>query len=109
MTRDELTALVLAKVAERCEEVATRPKPRWPWDVREHEHDLERGPRYSPTWFGELADTEARRVRVLRALYRLGEAGLIEVIKSDGNRLERVRMTPAGLEAVAAMGETAAT
>lgn len=105
MNRDELTRLVLIEVARQCAAVLARPAPdlyqsdnlsRW-----RHGEDVKYGPRYSPVWFGEIADTEARRVRVLRTLKRLAEAGLIVLVESEAGRLSRVRMTPAGLQAVA--------
>lgn len=103
MTRDELAALVLRTVAEQLEEIATRPEPpKWhTWAWRELLDDREYGPRYSPTWFGELS--EANRQRTLRTVYRLSEAGLLEVVKTENGRLERVNLTKAGKAAVAEM------
>jgi hypothetical protein len=64
--------------------------------VREDDADREHGPRYSPTWFGDATATEAGRVRLLRSVYRLAGAGLLTIVKSEGGRLERVRLTDAG-------------
>jgi len=103
MDRDELAALILLELHRRCEAIRTRPKPpAWKtWDVRDHADDIDYGPRYSPSWFGDAADTEARRVRLLRTVYRLADAGLVDIVKSEGGRLERLRLTKAGREAVA--------
>ena len=103
MNRDELAALVLLELHRQCEAIRTRPKPpAWKtWAVRDHATDLEYGPRYSPSWFGEAAGTEARRVRLLRTVYRLADAGLVDIVKSEGGRLERLRLTKTGRVAVA--------
>jgi hypothetical protein len=103
MTRDELAALVLIEVARRCEEIETRPEPRpWQWwERREYDADRQYGPRYAASWFPDVAATEAGRVRLLRTVYRLAEAGLLTVVKSEGGRLERVRLTEAGRSAAA--------
>ena len=103
MNRDELAALILLELHRRCEAIRTRPKPpAWKtWDVRDHADDTEYGPLYSPGWFGEHGATEARRVRLLRTVYRLADAGLVDIVKSEGGRLERLQLTKAGREAVA--------
>lgn len=102
MNRDDLAKLVLLEVMEQCEAILTRARPpAWQtWATRDHDADREHGPRYSPTWFGDLAATDARRVRLLRTVYRLAGAGLLTVAKSEGGRLERVRLTDAGRAAV---------
>lgn len=69
--------------------------------MRDHADDIVYGPLYSPGWFGERGATEARRVRLLRTVYRLDSAGLVDIVKSDGGRLERLRLTKAGRSAVA--------
>src|SRR5262245_31569528 len=101
MTRDELAALVLLEVERRCDAIRTRPRPpAWKtWEVRDDDDDREYGPRYSPTWFGDATATEAGRVRFLRTVYRLADAGLLTVVKTEGGRLERVRLTRAGRNA----------
>lgn len=103
MNRDELAALVLAEVARQCDAIRARPRPpAWQsWTVWEDEDDREYGPRYSPTWFGDATATEAGRVRLLRTVYRLADAGLLTLVKSEGGRLERVRLTKAGRDAAA--------
>jgi hypothetical protein len=103
MTREDLARLILIEVERRCEAVRSRPRPpdwQW-WNVRDYEADLEYGPAYTPQWFGDLTATEAGRVRVLRTLYRLADAGLLMIVKSEGGRLERVYLTPAGSSAAA--------
>lgn len=106
MSRDDLGALMLAEVLRRCDEAHARPRPpRWKtWEVREDDDARELGPRYSPGWFGAAAATEAGRVRFLRTLYRLADAGLVLVEKSKGGRLERVRLSDAGRDALAELG-----
>ena len=101
MNRDDLAEMVLLELAKRCDAIRARSKPRaWrTWEVRDDEADREHGPRYSPTWFGEMTATEAGRVRLLRTVYRLADAGLLALVKSEGGRLERVRLTDAGHEA----------
>lgn len=103
MSRDDLAALILRAVAQRQEEIDTRPQPpRWKvYEAAGDADDREYGPRYTPTWFGERGETEARRVRLLRTVYRLADAGLLAVVKSEGGRLERVRLTDEGRAAVA--------
>jgi hypothetical protein len=103
LTRDDLAILVLTELARREAEITTRPRPpAWRvWDARPDADDREFGPRYSPTWFGDAAATEARRVRLLRTVYRLADAGLVAVTKSEGGRLERLRLTADGRAAVA--------
>jgi hypothetical protein len=100
-TRDDLATMLLNELARRESEIAARPRPpAWKtWEARPDADDREYGPRYSPTWFGDRASTEARRVRLLRALYRLADAGLIDLTKSEGGRLERIRLTTAGKDA----------
>lgn len=103
MNRDELAALVLVKVAQQCDTIGARPRPpAWKtWETRDDDADREIGPRYSPTWFGDATATEAGRVRLLRTVYRLADAGLLTLVKSEGGRLERVRLTKAGRDAAA--------
>ena len=106
MNRDELAAMVLAEVARQCDAIRNRPKPpAWKtWEAIPDDDDREYGPRYSPTWFGDATATEAGRVRLLRTVYRLADAGLLTLVKSEGGRLERVRLTKAGHKAVAPDG-----
>lgn len=40
-------------------------------------------------------------MRLLRTVYRLAGAGLLTLVKSEGGRLERVRLTDEGRAAVA--------
>jgi hypothetical protein len=103
VNRDDLAKLVLLEVARQCEAVRARtPPPAWQtWAVRDYETDHEFGPSYSPTWFGDATATDARRVRFLRTVYRLADAELLIVVKSEGSRLERVRLTKAGRDAAA--------
>jgi len=103
MTRDDLARVVLIEVHQRCEVAQSRRRPpEWKsWEVWEYEADIKYGPLYSPRWFGRLTETEAGRVRMLRTVYRLADAGLLTIVKSEGGRLERVRLTKAGSGAVA--------
>jgi hypothetical protein len=101
MDRDELAELVLTEVQKQCDAARSRPRPpAWQtWLVCRHEADIVLGPCYSPTWFGNLTATEAGRVRLLRVIYRLSNAGLLTLVKSEGGRLERVRLTTKGIRA----------
>ena len=101
-TRDELAALVLTELARREAAIAARPRPpAWKtWEARPDADDRKYGPRYSPTWLADVTADEAGRVRMLRTLYRLADAGLVELLKSEGGRLERVRLTDAGRASV---------
>ena len=103
VTREQLAEVVIREVARRAAEVAARtPPPKWQaWAALLHDEEVRHGPRYSPGWFGGLADTEARRVRVLRTVYRLADAGLLHVVKSEGGRLAHVRLTDDGATAAA--------
>ena len=98
MTRDDLARVVLIEVHQRCEVAQSRRRPpEWkPWEVWEYEADIKYGRLYSPRWFGRLTETEAGRVRMLRTVYRLADAGLLILVKTEGGRLERVRLTEAG-------------
>ncbi|QDV34100.1 hypothetical protein [Tautonia plasticadhaerens] len=101
MNRDDLARLVLIEVQQRCEAIRSRPRPpQWKcWSVLKHDLDVAHGPCYSPRWFGDASATEAGRVRLLRAVYRLADSGLLTIVKSEGGRLERVRLTASGDEA----------
>ena len=104
MSRDELGRMVLLEVWRRCREVETRTEPpRWKYiERRLFEEDRAGGPRYSPRWFGSLGATEAGRVRLLRTIYALADAGLVEPVKSEGGyKLVRLRLTEAGEQAAA--------
>jgi hypothetical protein len=102
-TRDDLAAEVRTELARREAGIASRPRPpAWrTWDVRAGADDREFGPRYSPAWVGDAAATEARRVRLLRTVYRLADAGLLVTSTSEGGRLERIRLTADGRSAIA--------
>src|SRR4051794_22354932 len=101
MNRDDLAGYVLMELEKQCAAVRARERPpKWQtWSLERYEDDLEFGPPYTPLWFGAVTATDAGRVRVLRTVYRLAAAGLLEIMKSPGNRLERVKLTPAGVEA----------
>ena len=103
----DLTEAILICVAEVHEEVrAAPPPPKWrSWDYGRYQENLEFGPLYSTIrWFGALAASEAQRVACLRTVYKLAEAGLLEVIKSEwGGKVERVRLTDRGREVVASL------
>ncbi|MGA7496119.1 MAG: hypothetical protein WBX00_05255 [Isosphaeraceae bacterium] len=99
MSRDDLARIALLEVARRCVEVETRPVPKAWEHVAKYYHAQDRafGPRYSPTWFGALTETEAGRVRALRALRGLEKAGLVILVRSEwAGRLQRVRLTEEG-------------
>jgi len=88
---------ILAVCHLRQESIQGTPRPAdWQsWLIREWEADREHGPRYSPTaWFGELSDAE--RQNFMRGVYRLAAAGLLVLFKSEGGKLQRVKLTPAG-------------
>jgi hypothetical protein len=97
-TRDDLAAMLLTELARREEEIAARSRPpAWKtWEARPDADDREYGPRYSPTWFGDRAVSEAGRVRALRMVYRLADAGLVKLTRSPGGRLERLRLIALG-------------
>ena len=103
MTQAELDATVLNEVARQEAQIRRRPRPEpWRrWDVQRDEEDRERGPLYSPQWFGALAADEAGRVRFLRTVRRLEAAGLLAIGRSPAGKLERVKLTKAGRKAVA--------
>jgi hypothetical protein len=102
MSRDDLSATLLLEIAFRAEEARARPEPAaWrTWELDRWRADIELGPKYSPSWLGSHAATEAGRVRALRCLHKLAGAGLVDLVKSEGGRLERVQLTPAGAAAV---------
>jgi hypothetical protein len=102
---DDLAEAILICVSDRHEEARAAPRPPdWRrWEVERHEEDLRFGPRYSTVqWFGSLAASNAQRVACLRTVYRLGDAGLLEIIKKGwGDKVDRVRLTDAGRAVVA--------
>ena len=98
---------VLIDCAWRMEAIRTVKRPRaWQtWAVRELEELKRYGPRYMPSlWFnGGRAIPERVRVKFLRAVHRLEEAGLLETA-GVGVRLQNLKLTPelmAGPEEVA--------
>jgi hypothetical protein len=103
--KNDLAEAVLVCVAEVHEEArAAPPPPKWrTWEYDRYQENLEFGPPYSTIrWFGSLAASEAQRVACLRTVYRLGDAGLLEIIKKGwGVKIERVRLTEAGRAVVA--------
>jgi hypothetical protein len=103
MTRDGLARPVLLEFGRRERAIADRePPPAWQrWAVRGRDDDVGYGPKYSPKWFGGAGATEARRVRPLRVVHKLGESGLLTLVVSEAGRLQRVRLTEAGRAAVA--------
>jgi len=104
-SRNDLAEAVLICVAEVHEEVrAAPPPPKWrAWDYDRYQENLELGPPYSTIrWFGALAASEAQRVACLRTVYRLADAGLLEIMKNEwGSKLQRIRFTEAGQAVVA--------
>jgi len=89
---------ILLECLRREREIAARPEPRpwFEWEVQAHEDDVLFGPKYR---FGEWFGDHPNRVRqaYLRAVYELGgEPGLLELTRSGGGRLERVRLTDEG-------------
>lgn len=108
--QEDLAEAILIRVAEAHEEVRAAPvPPKWrAWDYDRYQKNLEFGPPYSTIrWFGTLAVTEAGRVACLRTVYRLADAGLLEVIKNEwGSKVERVRLTEAGMAVVAELRNT---
>jgi hypothetical protein len=105
MSTGQLNEAVLVEIARQQRRIKRRrrPEPWRRWDVARDQDDRTFGPLYSPRWFGPAAATEAGRVRHLRAVYALADCGLVQVVKSEGGRLERVRLTPAGRTAAAAI------
>ena len=112
MTKNDLADLILICIADAHEQARNEPEPaRWrEWDFERWQINQEFGPVYSTVrWFGALAASERDRVRCLRCVYRLRDAGLVEVIKDRwGSKVERVRLTTAGSEAVAELRGAAA-
>jgi hypothetical protein len=98
MGRDELVEFVLITVQARQEAVRSRPHPpRWHWwEVNAQEADLELGELYSPSWFGAIASTEAGRLRMLRLIHKMAERGQVTITRSEGGRLQRVKLTAKG-------------
>lgn len=111
MDRNELAVTVMREINRRLSEALARPRPpAWrKWDVVADHGDREFGPLYSPQWFGDLTAAVAVRQRVLRSVRRLADAGLVNVFRSHGGRLERVRLTDAGLEVFATAKKSADT
>jgi hypothetical protein len=101
-TMNDTEKLILVELYARELEIAELPDPpAWKrWEVEPLQLDREFGPSYSPTWFDDLTATNAGRQRFLRAIYDLEGRGLLEVIRSQRGRLERLRTTEAGRKAI---------
>lgn len=103
MKTSDLREVVLVEIARQERRIKRRPRPKpWrKWDVWRDEDDRAMGPKYSSAWFSEATRSEAGRQRHLRAVYALAAANLVSLVKSEGGRLERVRLTRNGRKAVA--------
>lgn len=91
---------ILRQIAKREAALEARPHPGWAReDYRERfefETQLKHGPRWSAAeWFD--VQTEAERQRVVRALRRLEDAGLVQC---HGARVTHVKLTDAGRAAI---------
>ena len=104
-TRDDINAAILVALAAEEEQAAAQPEPpKWKtWEKREYDDTARYGTLWRPGLVGDLAATEARRVRTLRCLHALHAAGLVVITVSEGNRLWRVQLTDEGRAAVAAL------
>jgi hypothetical protein len=104
MSKNDLAELILMLIAEQHEGARSQREPAaWrKWDHERWQIDREDGPVFSSIrWFGKLADSEAARVRCLRTVYRLHDAGLVEIIKGEsGSKIERVKLAELGWEVV---------
>jgi hypothetical protein len=113
MGKNDLAELLLVLIAEQHEKsrCAREPAAWRKWDHEDWELDREYGPVFSSLrWFGTLADSEAARVRCLRTVYRLRDAGLAEVMKGvSGLKLERVTLTQRGWEVVQSLRSASQT
>jgi hypothetical protein len=111
MSKHDMAERILLCIAAVHEKARSEPQPpQWRrWDFDRWQINQEFGPAYSTLkWFGDLAASERDRVRCLRWVYRLREAGLVETFKDQwGSKLERVRLTTAGSEAVTELQGTA--
>jgi hypothetical protein len=91
---------VVVECGERMAEILARPDPpAWKtWEAVELDELRRCGPRYTPAaWFGDGQPLPERvRVRFLRAVLGLEEAGLVKGTKSAGGRLTFLRLTPEG-------------
>jgi len=109
--KQDIAELVLRTIdAKHREARAATPPPLWlPLRSEEHRDAVAMGPRYSPQWFGDLAADNAGRVRLLRTVHELVDAGFISATFSDGGRLQRVKLSEAGEAAVAELNRQGAT
>ena len=105
MTFLEYRILVTIEAQHQAAQDDPEPAKWQKWDHREWEIDREFNRRYSPRWFGPAAASEAGRVRHLRAIRRLGDEGSLEILRGDAGKLERVRLTDKGYEAMEAVEE----
>lgn len=88
---------ILRECLRRELEISCRlPPPKWQkWETELYEDDLAFGPKYGfGRWFGDHPNSV--RQAYLRAVYELGERGLLEITRSGGGRLERVQLTDEG-------------
>lgn len=92
---------VVIETAKRMNDIAATPEPpKWQtWAVAEWQELREFGARYEPrSWFGGgQVLPEKYRVKFLRAIHELAEAGLL-VRGTLGGRTTHIRLTDEGLE-----------
>lgn len=105
-TLTETEHLVLTTCRDLEAEIAGRKNPpkSQHWERVDFDELKRYGPRYLPSaWFGGGRPLpEKHRVRYLRAVNRLIEAGLLAGTTSrDSNRLQHIKLTPAGIRAIA--------
>jgi hypothetical protein len=89
---------------------ATPDPPQWrEWDRRELEELRECGPRYLPSeWFcKDQMIAEKYRVRYLRALHALADAGIVE-LTTNGGRVYGVKLTEEGQKIAATLTKRSA-
>jgi MoxR-like ATPase len=112
MTRETLEETVLQAIAEAWDAAKRLPKPAWRrWEIEDWQLGIECGPKYGPALFGDLIQSNADRVRILRVVQKLEAAELVECFKShpDFGKLARVRLTAKGLKVVKALKQETAT
>lgn len=71
-------------------------KFRHSWVIRDHENEVDYGPRYAcGSWF-DYDGSDRIRMRYLRAIQRLERAGVLTLWREHGRKMSHIRLTSAG-------------
>lgn len=97
MNASKLQQILLVETAYHQRELAAVDASEMdPFELDDHEDQIEHGPRYQPgEWFGQLSDVHQTRLR--RTIRKLEADGLLTTWKQFGGRLSHIKLTDAGM------------